>query len=158
LGRQFLKTIEEIKLQVGNVFSIKLENGEYAFGRTIKKVDLGHVVEVFDFVGPSKDDYKIAVDKKRLFHPQVIDSRSIFWLGKEGTWEVLELGSQDFIAPDEKEIKFVFGIKGDQKLVDIFGNEEPVDDEKAKNHFRYIPYGDFDIRRLIKFWRAKKQS
>ena len=146
---------KRIKLQSGDIFSIKLDNEIYAFGRALKKIDIGFVVEIFDFFSASKSDFENAINTPRLFHPQIIDSHSIFWLRKEGDWSVEKKGGDGFTVVGAKDIKFSFGANGNKKLIDIFGVEEPVGDEEAKKYFGYGPKGDIDIKRLIKVWREK---
>lgn len=145
----------KIKLNSGDVFSIKLDNNEFAFGRALKKVDIGFVIEIFDFFSNSNNDYDKAVNKSRLFHPQPLDSHSIFWLRNEGEWNLLGHTNDFFV---EEDIYFVYGPKGEQKLIDINGNEKPISDEESKKYFRYSPKGDIEIKRLIKFWRDKKAN
>lgn len=146
------------KVHPGDIFSIELENQEYAFGRVLTKVSIGHCIEIFDHIGNSSDDY-INIDKnKRLMHPQIIDSHSLFWLRNEGRWLIKEFGADDYKPSDTENIKFVYGDKTNRILIDATDKEKEISFEESKKYPSYSPKGDIQIKKIIQFWRDKKND
>ncbi|GAA0724027.1 hypothetical protein GCM10009430_28140 [Aquimarina litoralis] len=148
---------KKITLESGDVLGIDLGNSEYAFARVLSKVSIGHCIEIFDHIGNKSDDYKNINFDSRLLQPQIIDSHSLFWLGKEGNWSVLEK-QEDFSPSSDEKTKFEYGDKSNPTLIDIFGNKEEKSSDDENRYPPYIPKGDIQIKKNIKFWRAKTAS
>jgi hypothetical protein len=113
------------KLQIGDIFSLKLDNGEYAFGRCISKISFGHVVEIFDCFS-DKNEFSISITEKRLFEPIPIDTWGLFGRRKkEGEWQVIE--HQDNYTPVNVDYLCFWGMGGDKstdtKLLGVFDND-----------------------------------
>ncbi|AXT53792.1 phosphotriesterase [Aquimarina sp. BL5] len=145
---------KKIKLEKGDILSIDLDNNEYAFARVLSKLSIGHCIEIFDHIGSKPDDYKNINFGSRLLQPQIIDSHSLFWLGKEGNWNVLEK-HEDYTPPSNENTKFEYGDESNPTLIDIFGNKEEKSNSDENRYPPYIPKGDIQIKKIIKFWRAK---
>lgn len=149
--------LKKIKLGIGDVFSIKINEKEYAYGRVLSKVSIGHCIEIFDCTGSSPDCYSKIDFNKRLMPPQIIDSHSIFWLRDEGEWELLVKGDENFKPSDIEGIRFSYGDQSNAVLVDVEGNRTEADAEELKKYPPYSPKGDIQIKRIIQFWRDKKE-
>lgn len=147
---------KKLKLGIGDIFSIKLGNKEYAYGRALSKVSIGHCIEIFEYIGSSLDCYKKVDFDQRLMTPQIIDSHSIFWLRDEGEWELLVKGDESFRPSNIKSVRFSYGDKSNPVLVDVEGNRLEGNVEELKKYPPYSPKGDIQIRRIIQFWRDKK--
>jgi len=148
---------KKVKLESGDVLSIDLGNNEYAFARVLTKVSIGHCIEILDFIGNSPNQHSEIDFESRLLTPQIIDSYSLFWLRKEGDWEI-EAKQKDFVPSQDEQTKYEFGDAMNLTLIDIFGNTEP---KSRKDETRYAPYspkGDIQIKKIIKFWRDKKYN
>ncbi len=148
---------KKIKLEVGDVLSINLGTNEYAFARVLSKLDIGHCIEIFDFIGNHPKQYTEVNFESRLLLPQIIDSYSLFWLRNEGDWELVSK-QKNFTPSKDEQTKFLYGDKMNLTLIDIFGNTQ----KKAKNddslYAPYSPKGDIGVKRIIKFWREKNKD
>jgi hypothetical protein len=88
-----------------------------------------------------------------LFYPQIIDSYSIFYIGEDG-FDVVDNGDTSYSSNDISELKYKMGTKEDPKFYYLDGRTEMSDGHD--NPFPwYSPQSDFDIKRLIMFWRSK---
>ena len=149
------KKKNKIRLSTGDIFSIDIGGGEFAFARVIAKDDLGDVIEVFNYFSHKKDDYDKAIQKERLHYPHIIDSYSIFFVGEEG-FDIVKNGDGNFVPEDYSELKFKMGPKELPKFYYLDGRTEISDGHN--NPFPwYSPQSDFDIKRLITFWRNKNK-
>jgi hypothetical protein len=149
------KKKRKIVLQTGDVISILLDSNEYAFARVIAKDDFGDVIEVFNYFSHEKHDYDKAIKKERLHYPHIIDSYSIFFLGEEG-FDVVKNGAGDFVPDDYSELKFNMGPKELPKFYYLDGRQENIDNSDNPYPW-YSSQSDFDIKRLIDFWRNKNK-
>lgn len=144
---------KKIELSLGDIFNIALDNGEFAFARVIAKDKLGDVIEVFNYFSRDKNDYEKAIKHERLFYPHIIDSYSIFYIGEDG-FELVKKHNSNCELPDISELKYKFGTKEEPKFYYLNGKTE-----SSVGHDNlypwYSPQSDFDIRRLIAFWRNK---
>jgi len=61
------------KFQVGDIFSVKQDNSEYASGRCISQISLGHIVEIFDYFS-EENIFDTNMINNRLFEPIPIDT------------------------------------------------------------------------------------
>ena len=148
---------KKLKLDTGDILSINLDNNEYAFARVLTKVSIGHCIEIFDFIADSQTQYTKVNFQSRLLSPQIIDSYSIFWLRNEGDWDV-ESTQKDFLPPKDEASKFKYGDKTNLTLIDIFGNQEAMKENDGNRYPSYSPKGDFQIKKIIKFWRDKNSG
>ncbi|WP_108803038.1 Imm26 family immunity protein [Aquimarina sp. Aq107] len=147
---------KKIKLKNGDILSIYLGNNEYGFARVLSKLSIGHCIEIFNHIGDNPNEYLNINYDSRLLQPQIIDSHSLFWLGKEGNWDVKDK-NKNFIPPENETTKFEYGDQSNPTLIDIFGNKEEKDSTDDNRYPPYIPKGDIQIKKIIKFWRAKKE-
>ncbi|WP_338815840.1 Imm26 family immunity protein (plasmid) [Bernardetia sp. Wsw4-3y2] len=147
------------KLEIGDLFSIDLQNGKYAFGRAVALMDLGPVIEVFSYIGNSAEEHTKVDINKRLFPQwQILDAHSIFWIGNEGNWNIQRKEMEGLQAYNLKDIKFKIGSKGHEKLINANGEQEPLDQDKVNNYTYYGPSDDITIRNLIEFWINKRKN
>lgn len=145
---------KKVKLKAGDVLSIDLSNNEYAFARVLSKMSIGHSIEVFEYIGNAVQDFTNIDFDKRLMPLQVIDSHSLFWLRKEGNWEIQQR-DENFSLDMNETTKFEYGDHSNLTLVSIFGNTETKLAHDTNRYPPYIPQGDRGIKRMIKFWREK---
>lgn len=143
-GKKVKTSLKNIK--PGDVFCFALGEKNYGVGRIMTRNSLGHVVEVFNQVLSVPIVESIAFD--RLGDPIIIDSYSLFDRKSEGDWRVVAY-QENYTPSTEESVRFVYGVAGNVKLVDIFDNEtpcsgmaldfpfySPMGDEEVKNHFR----------------------
>lgn len=112
------------KLKIGDIFSIKLDNNEYAFGRCMTEVIYGNVVEIFNYFS-TEEKIDIPVTKERLFPPIIIDTFSLFKKrDRSGDWKVIG-HEDDFELTNVDNLRF-WGKMGekvtDTTLIDIYDN------------------------------------
>ncbi|GEQ86162.1 hypothetical protein ULMS_16700 [Patiriisocius marinistellae] len=146
--------IKKQELNVGDVFSLRLNEKEIAFGRTLAKVSIGHAVEIFDYFSNSRIDYTKAIKQNRLMYPQIIDSYSLFKLKDEGEWKIEKHENEIFVCKDASEIKYAYGDKSNLKTINILGEFEQQ--QEGERFPPYSPKGDIQIKKIIQFWRDKK--
>ncbi|GAB0171118.1 Imm26 family immunity protein [Lysinibacillus sp. CTST325] len=113
------------KFQVGDIFSLKLDNHEYAFGRCISQISLGHIVEIFDYFS-EEIIFDTNITEKRLFEPIPIDTWGLFGKRKkEGIWKVI--GHEDSFKPENVDYLRYWGMAAekvtDTKLLGVFDND-----------------------------------
>ena len=113
------------KFQVGDIFSVKQDNREYAFGRCISQISVGHIVEIFDYFS-EENIFDTNITNKRLFEPVPIDTWGLFGKRKkEGIWKVI--GHEDHFIPENVDHLRYWGMaaeKGtDMKLMGVFDND-----------------------------------
>ncbi len=133
----------------GDIFSFKLDEGRYCFGRIISKIVTGHVAELFYFTScfPEITEDKMA---KRIIPPVVIDTYSLFdkKIEKGSDWRII--GHQNNFTPENIEnVFFVYGVEDSCKKVDVFDNEYSISEKDAENYPRLTPHGDYQIKSLL---------
>ncbi|MEE7569548.1 immunity 26/phosphotriesterase HocA family protein [Citrobacter werkmanii] len=139
-------------IKPGDIFCFQQNEERYFFGRIISKIMTGHVVEIFNYSSnqPSIDEQTIN-SSERLFSPIVIDTYGLFdrKIYNESDYRII--GHQNNYTPTHLEhIYFTYGIDKWCKKVDIWGNETPITSEEAKTIPDLSPYGDYDIKQLLK--------
>jgi hypothetical protein len=167
------------KLCVGDIFSLKLDDGKYAFGRCIAEISIGHIVEIFDYYS-DQNVFDTTITDTRLFEPIPIDTWGLFGRRKkEGEWKVI--GHETEFTPKNVSHLRYWGCSGTKanttKLLGVFDNEyEEIDIVKVNCidnrkqllglHFKIkdkgweniifllrSPWGDFAVKKEIEKYR-----
>jgi Immunity protein 26 len=137
------------KINPGDLFSFRLDDNSWGFGRIVSRITDGHVAEIFKYFAnePVLDSGKTY---DRFMPPVVLDAYSLFQLKREGDWGFV--GSTPDYAPDAviAQVRFAWGSSGDQKATDIYDKYLPVSDQEAKSLPRCQPWGDYDVKEFIK--------
>ncbi len=96
----------------GDIFSFKLDEERYCFGRVIAKITGGHVVELFNYIPIApKIDEDIIISSERIISPIVVDSYGFFdkKTHSESDWRIT--GHQSNFFPENvKDVYFSYGI------------------------------------------------
>lgn len=112
------------KIKPGDIFSFKINDGRYCFGRAINVTKNGTFIEIFDYISnyPVFDYAKL---DKWLIDPLVISASILFEKKMEGEWSII--GETPNYEPSEKLKKSIFyygdGISGDYYTKNIYGNQ-----------------------------------
>lgn len=138
------------KVLPGDIFSYKLDNGTFGFGRIVSNVPIGSIAEIFDYFSeqPIFDHSK---KDKWLFPPIPIESYSLLEVGKIGEWRIIER-DPSFI-PGEKfnSLLYVYGSSPRSlTATDIYGNKKHIEANEAQGIQKYYAYDDFYFKKLIK--------
>lgn len=135
--------LKKEKFKIGDIFSIDLHNGEFAFGRCLTYVEYGHIVEIFDYFS-TEETFEIEAVPLRLFPPILINSYTIFIKKKtgkdwEGNWKVIS-NDKNFVINDKDidNVFFSYGTGPTRFVVNIFG--ETVGTIDKEEDFKYLPY------------------
>lgn len=136
-------------IKPGDIFCFKLNEKSYGFGRIITKIDVGHLVEIFNCISdkPCIDANSIE-NAMRLMEPVALDSYGLFDKKAEGEWRIIGK-QQDYIAHDFGDIYLTFGAGRDWKKIDLYGNVTKI---SVEEHLKYIlmsPQGDYVIKKLV---------
>lgn len=152
------KSKKKISLKLGDIISIKLDSEEYVFGQVIAKDKLGDVIEIYNYFSKSPLEYDIAIRSERLHYPNIIDSYSIFYIGEEG-FDIVKNQNDDFRSPNDiNELKYKMGSKELLQFYYLDGRTEKYNIENDNGCPWYSPQSDFDIKRLIEFWKNKNRN
>ncbi|MEN9864864.1 MAG: hypothetical protein RL748_454 [Pseudomonadota bacterium] len=143
------KRAKRQKTKPGDIFSFKLDDGRFGFGRIVSVISIGAVAEIFDYFANQP-----VFDYSRLGHwlisPVPIDSFSLLERGKEGDWRIIGQTSNFIPGPEFEAIRFVYGRNVDsQTVVNINDHEAPISAEDASKLPRYSPLGDMGIKKLV---------
>lgn len=132
-------------LKSGNIFCFLLEGKGFGVGRIMTRNSLGYVAEFFDAVL----EFPVVVSLlwERKGEPVIIDSYSLFDRKSEGDWRVVA-HDLDYIPSPQESIRFVYGLGGGRKEVDIFDNEKPLSDGFIKLP-SYSPRGDVEVKVVL---------
>ena len=109
----------------GMIFAFAIGDAGYGFGRVLSRVNMGHVVKIFDVVKSEPlIDFDELVSLRSLLGPVVIDSYGLFDRKNEGDWRII--GHEDgFVPSDLDRVFFKYGVPPRYKVVDI--NDVPID-------------------------------
>lgn len=136
-------------IKCGDIFVFKLYEGNFGFGRVLAKVDLGHVVEVFDKVLKSPSVTTELIEQaRRLGSPIILDSYSLFDRRLEGDWQIIA-HHDGFRMSDTDNVSFVYGHPNAWKKIDVLGNESAISDSEASLLPSYSPTRDASVRSLF---------
>lgn len=136
-------------IQPGDVFAFQLSDDLFGFGVIVSKVLEGHVAELYGTTA-SIPVLDLANAHPVLQPPVILDTYSLFQIGREGVWVML--GQKPDYAPSKatRATRFAWGIRGDQNAMDVHGASEPISDAEALKMPRARPFGDFDVKEVLK--------
>lgn len=135
-------------LKIGDIFCFELNGNGYGVGRIMTRNSLGHVAEIFDEVLQAPIVKEVPL--KRVGHPIILDSYSLFDRKTEGDWRVVA-HDPDYKPSAAESVRFVYGVADNTREVDIFDNEAPLAD-KNKRLPSYSPMGDEDVKEYINLY------
>lgn len=143
------KRPKRIKVNPGDIFAYKLDNGRFGFGRVVRNVSIGSIAEIFDYFSdqPIFDHSK---KKKWLIPPVPIDSYLLLEVKKMGDWRIIE-NDPNFVPGEEyASLRFVYGTPPNALMqTDIYENEKPISEKDAKGLPRYFGHNDFHIKQIV---------
>lgn len=137
-------------IKPGDIFCFQYAENTYGFGRVISRMDVGNIVEIFDFISehPIISEMDIA-ESRRMFYPVNLDLYSLFDRKAEGEWRII--GHQENYVPVNMDnVYFTYGIAKSCKKVDIHGNKISISEEEARGIPRLSLIGDYHIKELVK--------
>ena len=137
------------KVTPGDIFSYRLDDGRFGFGRIVANVSIGAIAEIFDYFSrqPIFDHSK---EKTWLVPPVPIESYSLLEVGDLGDWRIIE-HQTDFVPGDEyATLRYVYGTPPFALTVtDIYENERDIDIREAEGLPKYAAYDDFNFKKMI---------
>jgi len=148
------KMAQKEKFKVGDLFCLEMLNKEFAFGRCLSEVSIGHMVDIFDFFS-TEPKFKPSPVTERLFHPIAIDSWSLLRRRisyREGNWSVLGF-DEDFSPNPDEDTFFTYGTGPTRKKVDIFDKAWGISLEESRKYPSYSPLGDEEVLEMIQQYR-----
>lgn len=134
----------------GNIFCFRYNEQRYGFGRIIAKAIAGHIAEIFDYTSadPVIGEEEI-VNSSRMLRPVVIDTYRVFDRKREGDWRIIGY-QKDYRPSDVDGIYFTYGVGGNCKITDVYGNEFFIDESEAERYPLLAPLADRGIKNLIR--------
>ncbi|WP_121967105.1 Imm51 family immunity protein [Myroides sp. N17-2] len=148
------KRNRKIELKTGDIIRITLDSGNYAFARVIAKNKLGDIIEVFKYITNNLNDYEKAINCDRLHYPNIIDSYSIFYIGKEG-FDIIREGDDSYVPKDYNDLKYRMGAVEIPRLIYLDGREEKIESFDNSPYPWYGPQSSGLLKGLIEFWIEK---
>ncbi|PIT13724.1 immunity 26/phosphotriesterase HocA family protein [Snodgrassella alvi] len=139
-------------IKAGDIFCFKLDEQRYCFGRIIIKFMVGHIAELFDNISNSPDISEAEIKQaRRLIESVILDSYSLFdrKIEKGSDWRIIG-HQQNYLPTDMDGVYFIYGVEQWCKKVDIWGNEIPISEQEAESLPRVSPFGDYNIKELLK--------
>ena len=133
----------------GDIFCFRYDDNRYCFGRIIELITVGGLVEIFDFISNNPCIDVDTVEKsERLLPPIPISIYDLFDVKREGDWRII--GHQgDYKATDYDNIYLTFGLDGDWKKEDLYGNITGIPDEEHYNYILCSPKMDGSVKRML---------
>lgn len=135
----------------GDVFCFRLNKEIYCFGRIVSKITMGHVAEIFDFISKAPNIAEGDIYRsQRLTELIILDTYTLFdkKLEVDGDWRII--GHQDNFTPTNvKGFYFSYGIGNSCRRVDVFNNEECIEEENKEKYFPLTSRRDMYIKELV---------
>jgi Immunity protein 26 len=134
------------------VFNEAAGGNQYGFGRIVSRIFTGHVAEIFNYFS-AQPTIDLSESKQRFKNPVVLDTYSLFQLQQKGDWQGdwRFIGRTENYQPDADllNVRFAWGIKGDQRATDLQDNWVYISDTEADSLPQNHPYDDWDIKNFI---------
>ncbi len=135
------------KINAGDIFAFKMDDGQYGFGRIVSQVLEGHVAEIFNYFA----------DEPLLQAPMPPRFPRLIILNSYGMFQVKQDGDFGFIGetpnylPDEEmtAFKFAYGDKGNFKSLDIFGASTPISDQEGLRLAPCNPANNWYLKKFV---------
>ena len=133
----------------GDIFCFRYDEKRYCFGRIIELITVGGLVEIFEFISNNPSiDVETIEKTPRLLPPIIISIYDLFDTKREGDWRII--GHQDdYKASDYDKIYLSFGLNGDWKKKDLYGNVTRISDEEHCNYILCSPNMDNKVKNML---------
>ena len=135
-------------IKPGDLFAFRMDSTKFGFGRIVSQTNLGHIAELFDHfdIKPTLE----ATKNYQVFRPLIVlDAYGLFQRKSEGDWGIIGVTPNYVPSAETANTRFAWGLKGQQKTTDIYGNTLEASDVDAANLPRYQPWGDDDVKDFI---------
>jgi Immunity protein 26 len=134
------------KINPGDLFSFRLDDNSWGFGRIVSRITDGHVAEIFKYFAnePVLDSGKTY---DRFMPPVVLDAYSLFQLKREGDWGFV--GSTPDYAPDAVIAQVRFACLVGIKRQRIYTTSTYPLVTKKPNHFLVVSHGGITTLRNL---------
>lgn len=141
------KRAKRQKAKPGDIFSYRLDDGRYGFGRILSLVSIGAIAEFFDY-SASQPVFDYSRIGTWLIPPLSINTHSLFEAPVEGEWRII--GHTADFTPGEryKDVRFVYG-GPDWTAVDVFGKNQSVSADVAARYPAYSSRRDRNVKNDI---------
>lgn len=137
-------------IKPGDIFCFQYAENTYGFGRVLSRIDVGDIVEIFDFMSEYPTISKENIEEsRRMFHPVNLDFYTLFDRKSEGEWRIIG-HEENHVPVNVDSLYFTYGVASSCKKVDIYGNEVSVSEEEARDLPRLSILGDNHIKQLVK--------
>lgn len=137
------------KVQPGDIFSYKMNDGRFGFGRIVTLTSIGAFAEIFDHFAPQPvcDFSKLG---KWLVPPVPIESYSLLEMRSIGDWRIIGHTVNFVPGPELKDLRYVYGSSQNSLYAtDIYDKDEPISAADAKGLPEYVAYDDFRFQLFI---------
>ncbi len=136
-------------IKPGDIFCFQLNQELYGFGRIISKPDMGHFVEIFDYVSEKPMIEIEDINKaSRLMQVVQISTYMLIDCKDEGDWRII--GHQENFVPEDVDgVYFTYGVGSGCKKMDVYGNEWPINEEEKSNYLTLRSLHDHHIKKMV---------
>lgn len=137
------------KVAPGDIFSYKLADGRFGFGRIISDASLGAFAEIFDYFAEQPVFDYTRLDQW-LVPPVPIESYSLLEVRSMGDWRIIG-HTPDFVpGPQFNSLRYVYGSSPNTLVAtDVFGKKEAISAADAKGLPEYCAYDDLRFGKLV---------
>ncbi|MEK4424953.1 Imm26 family immunity protein [Solibacillus sp. FSL K6-1523] len=137
-------------IKPGDIFCFQYAENIYGFGRVLARMDVGNIVEIFNFISEYSTISKENIEESgRMFHPVNLDLYSLFDRKTEGEWRIIG-HEENYVPVNVDNVYFTYGVARSCKKVDIYGNTISISEEEARDLPRLSILGDYHIKQLVK--------
>lgn len=137
------------KVKPGDIFSYKMNDGRFGFGRIVSLTSVGAFAEIFDHFAaqPVCDVSKLG---KWLVPPVPIESYSLLETRSIGDWRIIGHTAGFVPGPEFKDLRYVFGSsRNSLYAIGIDDQDQPISAADARGLPEYVAYDDFRFQLLI---------
>ena len=143
------KRPKRVKPAVGDIFSFKVADELYAFGRLVSELRAGTIAEIFKYTS-TQPIFDPSRATEWLIKPVLLNSFILLDQKSEGEWDIISK-DPDFKPGDRfKDIFFSWkDYKNEHKLEGVFERGVTADEATAQKYPRYVTANDARIREMV---------
>lgn len=143
------KRPKRVKPAIGDIFSFKLDNERYGFGRLVSELRAGTIAEIFNYTS-TQPIFDPTYLNQWLIPPVLLNSFILLDERSEGQWEIISKNSDYTPGQQFENIFFSWkDYKNEYKLEGVFKSSALTDEATAKKYPRYVVSNDAKIREMV---------
>lgn len=143
------KRPKRVKPAVGDIFSFKVADDLYGFGRLVSELRAGTIAEIFNYTA-AQPIFDPSRATEWLIRPILLNSFILLDQRSEGEWEIISRDPEYRPGDRFKDVFFSWkDYKNEHRLEGVFEQSVATDEATAQKHPRYVTANDAKIRELV---------